>query len=170
MHSTANFGYHSGGPGQGIIGAATTQFIGRIVHDLSSYSILFWITNCGKRPVTVKGFYASAVDRRTGFEEDICTDFSDGRGFVSLDIRLEEADIREMRALDAAWLDDEQSLSLSDIKVTVIDACGKHYEAKDPSDVWQRRFRRSVRRLTSQLRSLLRINKGWFWVDWALFA
>ena len=132
----------------------------RIDIGSSSYSILLWVTNCGKRPVTVKGFYASAVDRRTGFEEDICTDFSDGRGFVSLDIRLEEADIREMRALDAAWLDDEQSLSLSDIKVTVIDACGKHYEAKDPSDVWQRRFRRSVRRLTSQLRSLLRINKG----------
>ena len=128
----------------------------------SSYSILFWVTNCGKRPVTVKGFYASAVNRQTGFEEDICTDFSDDHGFVSLDIRLEEADIKEMNVWEAAWLGDEQSLSLSDIKVTVIDACGNRYEAKDLSGTWKQRFRRSrsVRWLTSQLRSLLRINKG----------
>lgn len=135
----------------------------RIVHDLSSYSILFWITNCGKRPVTVKGFYASAVDRRTGFKEDICTDFSDVYGFVSLDIRLEEADIKEQKVLERNWVGRYQvgkSLDLKDVQVTVIDACGKYYEAKDPSDVWQRRFLRSVRRLTSQLRSLLRINKG----------
>jgi len=134
-------------------------FFKRINFGSSSYSILFWVTNCGKRPVTVKGFYARVL----GTNEYLCADDPEGfDSFASLNIRLEEADIKEVSIWEAGWLGDEQSLSLSDIKVTVIDACGNRYEAKDPSDAWQRCFRRSrsVRWLASQLRSLLRINKG----------
>ena len=134
----------------------------RFDDDFPAYStfILCWVTNCGKRPVTVKGFYAEYIGSQPGFSTALFADISNPKGFVSLDFRLEEADTREIKIWEGEL--DGQSPSLEDVRVTVIDACGKRYEAKDPSGTWKQRFRRSrsVRWLTSQLRSLLRINKG----------
>ena len=144
----------------------------RVNISTSSYSILFWITNSGKRPVTVMGYYATFA----GTTQALCADDPEGfDSFNSLNIRLEEADMKEVTIWETDWRGDYehdvwQPLYLKDVRVTVIDACGKRYVAKsssgtrylvkDPSDAWQRRFPRSVLRLTSQLRDLLRINTG----------